>query len=145
MHVAAEHLVLLVAEHLRRGGIDDGDLAVEVDAEDAVADGLEDGVRLAGEGAEAAFGADLLADVDAEAKDVRRAAGNVDELVAIGDDADLAVCVREMEQALRLAGLGDLVEIRRDSAPAFSGDELGEIVARHLLDRAADASRRRGC
>ena len=70
VHVAAEHLVLLVAEHLRGGGIDDGDVAVEVDAEDAVADGLEDGVGLAGEGAEPAFGADLLADVDAEAEDV---------------------------------------------------------------------------
>ena len=83
----------LVAEHLGGGGVDDGDAAFEVDAEDAVADGLEDGVGLAGEGAEAAFGANLLADVDAEAEDVGVAAGDVDELVAVGDDADVAVCV----------------------------------------------------
>ena len=60
----------LVAEHLRGGGIDDGDAAFEVDAEDAVADGFEDGVGLADEGAELVFGADLLGDVDAEAEDV---------------------------------------------------------------------------
>ena len=70
VQVAAEHLAGFVAEHLRGGGVDDGDVAVEVGAEDAVADGLEDGVGLAGEGAEAAFDADLLADVDAEAEDV---------------------------------------------------------------------------
>ncbi len=93
VQVAAEHLVLLVAEHLGGGGVDDGDLAVEVDAEDAVADGLEDGVGLTGESAEAAFGADLLADVDSEAEDVGGAAGDGDELVAIGDDADLSVGV----------------------------------------------------
>ncbi len=109
MQVAAEHLVCFVAEHLRGGGVDDGDVAVEVDAEDAVADGLEDGVGLAGEGAETAFGADLLADVDAEAEDVGGAAGDVDELVAVGDDADLAVGVGEVEEALGFAGLGDLV------------------------------------
>ncbi len=52
VHVAVEHFVCLVAEHLRCGGIDDGDVAVEVDAVDAVADGLEHGVGLAAEGAE---------------------------------------------------------------------------------------------
>ena len=85
--------------------------AVEVGAEDAVADGLEDGVGLAGEGAEAAFDAGLLADVDAEAEDVGLAVGDVDELVAVGDDADFAVGVGEVEQALGFAGLGDLAEV----------------------------------
>ncbi len=120
VHVAAEHLFGLVAEHLSGGGIDDGDVAVEVDAEDAVADGLEDGVGLAGEGAQAVFDADLLADVDAEAEDVGFAAGDVDELVAVGDDADFAVDVAQMEQALGLASLGDLAEVDcegRDGAP----------------------------
>ena len=106
MHVAAEDLVGLEAEHLRGGGVDDGDVAVEVDAEDAVADGLEDGVGLAAEGAELVFGADLFGDVDAEAEDVGIAAGDFDELVAVGDDADVAVDVAEVEQALDLALAG---------------------------------------
>ena len=58
-----------------------------------------------------AFDADLLADVDADAEDVRLAAGNVDELVAIGDDSDFTVGVGEMEQTLCLARLGDLAEV----------------------------------
>ncbi len=53
------------------------------------------------------FGADLFADVDAEAEDVGIAAGDVDELIAVGDDPDLAIDVGEVEEALDLAGLGD--------------------------------------
>ena len=78
-------------------------VAVEVDAEDAVADGLQDGVGLADEGAEFVFGAHLLCDVDAEAEHVGVAAGDLDELVAVGDDAHFAVDVAEVEQTLHLA------------------------------------------
>ena len=72
----AEQVVGAVAEHLGGGGVDDGDAAGEIDAEDAVADGLEDGVGLVDEGAEFFLGADLLGDVDAEAEDVGLAAGD---------------------------------------------------------------------
>ncbi len=137
--VAAEYLCGLIAEHLSGCGIDDGDAAVEVGAEDAVADGLEDGVGLAGEGAETAFDAGLLGDVDAEAEDVGVAVGDVDELVAIGDDADFAVGVREMQEALGFAGLGDFAEVDGEGAAAVLGDELGEGVADHVFEGVAEA------
>ncbi len=111
MHVAAEHLVLLVAEHLGGGGIDDGDIALKVDAEDAVTDGLEDGVGLTGKRAEPAFGADLLADVDAEAEDVCGTVLELDELVAVGDGANIAIAVAEVQQTLGFAGLVYQVEV----------------------------------
>ena len=129
----------LVPEHLGGGGVDDGDAAFEVDAVDAVADGFEDGVGLAGEGADAAFGADLLADVDAEAEDVGVAAGDVDELVAEGDEADFAVAMAEVEHALAFAGGADLVEIAAEAAAVFDRHELAERVADDLVDGAADA------
>ncbi len=138
VEVAAEHLFFFVAEHLGCGSVGDSDVAVEVDGEDAVADGLEDGVGLAGEGAETAFGADLLADVDAEAEDVGRQAGDGDELVAVGDDADLAVGVGEVEEALGFAGLCDLCEVTLHGGAAVFGDELGEGVVEHRVDGAAD-------
>ena len=53
VHVAAEHLSCLVAEHLRAAGLMTVMLPFEIGAEDAVADGLQDGVGLAGEGAQA--------------------------------------------------------------------------------------------
>ena len=136
---AAEHLGGLEAEHLRGGGIDEGDFAVEIGAEDAVADGLEDGVGLTGEGAETAFDASLLGDVDAEAEDVGLAIGDVDELVAIGDDAYFAVGVREVEQTLGFAGFGDFAEVDGDGAAAVLGDELVEGVTYHVFEGVAEA------
>ena len=102
-------------------GIDDGAVAIEVDAVDAVADGLEDGVGLAAEGAELVLGADLLGDVDAEAEDVGVAAGDFDELVAVGDDAHVAVDMAEVEQALDLAAAQDVAEIFLEAEAAVSG------------------------
>ena len=93
VQVAAEHLFFFVTEHLRGSDVGDGDVAIEVDGEDAVADGLEDGVGLTGEGAETAFGAYLFADVDTEAQDIGGATGDVDEFVAVSDNADIAVGV----------------------------------------------------
>ena len=138
VHVAAEEFFGLVAEHLRGGGVDDGDVAVEVDAVDAVADGFEDGVGLADEGAELVFGADLLGDVDAEAEDVGVAAGDFDELVAVGDDADVAVDVAEVEEALNVAFAEDFAEVFGERLAAVFGDEVGEGVADHLFAGAAD-------
>ena len=138
MQVAAEHLFFFVAEHLCCRDVGDGDIPVEVDGEDAVADGLEDGVGLAGKGSELAFGANLFADIDAEAEDVGDTARNVDELVAVGDDAVLAVGVREMEEALGFAGLADLFEIGLHGGATVFGDELAEGVVEHGIDGAAD-------
>ena len=138
MDVAAKHLALFVAEHLCCGCVDHGDPAFEVDAVDAITDGLQNGVGLSGEGAEAAFGADLLADVDAEAEDIGGAAGDADELVAVGDDANLAVGVREMEEALGLAGLADFFEVGGQGGLAVRHDELGEVMAAHVFDHSAD-------
>ena len=104
VHVRAQNFFGAVAEHLRGGGVDDGDAAFEVDAVDAVADGFEHRVGLADECAQLLFGANLLGDVDAEGEHVGRAAGLFDQAVAIGDDALFAVGVTQVKQALRFAG-----------------------------------------
>ena len=49
--------------------------------------------------------------VDTEAQDVGFAIGDVNEFVAIGDDAYFAVGVSEMEKALGFAGFGDFAEV----------------------------------
>ena len=95
----------LVAEHLRGGGVDDGDFAFEIDAVDAVADRFQHRVRLADERAQLLFGAHLLGDVDAEGEHIANdlvlacgaAAGFFDQAVAIGDDALFAVDVLQVE------------------------------------------------
>ncbi len=99
VYVSAEDLFGLVADHLGGGGVDDGAVAIEVDAVDTVADRLQNGVGLAAEGAQLVLCADLFGDVDAEAEDVGVASGDFNELVAVCDDADFAVDVAEMEQA----------------------------------------------
>ncbi len=119
--IATKHLVLFVAEHFGSSGIDDSDVALQVHTEDAVAYRFEDGVGLAGESAEAAFGTDLLADVDAEAEDVAGTILEPHELVAVGDDTDLAIAVAEVEQALGLTGIEDEVEVGLEGVTTFSG------------------------
>ena len=44
-----------------------------------------------------------------------------------------------MEQALSFAGVGDLLEVGWRASRRSVGDEVGEGVADHLLDGAADA------
>ena len=141
VHVASEDFGRFEAEHLGGGGVDHGDVAVEIDTEDAVANGFEDGVGLADEGAELVFGAHLLGDVDAECEDVRVAAGGLDELVAIGDDADFAVDVLQVEQALDVALFDHFAEIFGEGVAAVFGHEAGEGVADHLVAGAADGLR----
>ena len=138
VHVAAEDLFGFEADHLGGGRIDDGAVAIEVDAVNAVADGLQDGVGLAAECAELVLGADLLADVDAEAEDIGIAPGDFDELVAVGDDADLAVDVAEVKHSLDLALVKDFSEVIVEAGAALLGHELGEAMAGHLFAGAAD-------
>ena len=134
VHALAEELFGLVAEHLGGGRVDDGDPAVEVEAEDAVADGLEDGVGLPGKGAELAFDARLFGDIDAEGEDVAVAVGRLDELVAIGDDVRVAVAMGEVQETLRLAGVQDLVEVPGEQRTLVLGDEVDQRTAGHLID-----------
>ncbi len=141
VHLAAEHLSPGVAQHLGGGGVDDGDPAFEVDAVDTVGDGFEDGIGLTGKGAKAAFGANLLADIHAEAEDVGVAAGGTDELVPIGDDARLLVGMGEMEEALRFTGLGDLLQIVGQKMLAVGNDEFFKGVAEHVGHRPPDGRR----
>ena len=99
-------------------------------------------LRLAAERAELVFGADLLGDVDAEAEHVRLAAGDVDELVAVGDDADFAVDVAadEAGPALRLSRT---ISSRYSVKPArrSSGMKSASVMAGHVLAGAADGLR----
>ena len=89
------------------------------------------------------FGADLVGDVDAEAEDVGLLAGlgigELDELVAEGDDADVAVLVADMEAALGFSGLGDFAQVTRHGAAMFGGHERSEGLACHLVDGTAEA------
>ncbi len=46
VHIAAQHLLLLVSEHLRRCRVDDGYLTFQIDTVDAIANRLKNRIRL---------------------------------------------------------------------------------------------------
>ena len=96
---------------------------------------------MAHQGAQPVLGADLFGDVDAEAEHVGIAPGRLDEFVAVGNDAHVAVDVAEVKHALHLAFLHDFAEVAVEADAAILGDELGEPVAGHVLAGAADALR----
>ena len=66
-------------------GLMNGAAALQVGGVDAVADSFENGLALAAEGLELAFGADLGGDVHAVADDEGFAAFDVDDAAAGGD------------------------------------------------------------
>ncbi len=82
--------------------------------------------------------ANLLADVDAEAKYIRRAAWNNDQLVPVRDRAILSIGTCEIQHALRLARLTDLFQISGQRVSLLRRHEVREIAAYHLLDRSSD-------
>jgi hypothetical protein len=89
------------------------------------------------EGAEFFLGTDLLGDVDAEAEDVGLAARPPDKLIAIGDDADVAVAMTKMQTSLGLAGFDNLAQVGCESVAMLVGHEGGEGLADHLVGAAA--------
>ena len=91
------------------------------------------------------FGAHLLGDVDAEAEYIGIRAGHFDELVAVGDNADVAVAVAELEPPLGLARLPDFAQIGSEGFAVPLGHVAAQVVASHLFHCCGRGFPRRAC
>jgi hypothetical protein len=90
MHVLSQQLLRRIAQHLRSAAIDEGEPALHIHAPDAVTDRVQNRLMLARQCMEFLFGLRLLGNVDAVAEHKRIHARQLQQLVAIGDDAQLA-------------------------------------------------------
>ncbi len=102
VRVLADDLVHLVAEHAGAGLVAEGEIAVDVETPDAVAYGGEDRFALPHERVQLILGIGLLGDVDAMAQHDGLGAGQLQQLVAIGNHGRLAIWPLEIEQPLML-------------------------------------------
>ena len=64
--------------------------------------------------------------------------GNDDQLVPVRHIANLAIGMRQMKHSLRLARLGDFLQISSQRVTLLGHEELREVMPRHLLHRASD-------
>ena len=129
MDVAAQQLGGLVTQHLRRGGVDDGDAASQIDTDDAVTHRLENGIRLANERAQLLLGANLFGDVDGEAQHRGLAPFRLDQPVPVGENVLFAQDVAQVQQALRLTGADQFIQIQLHEMQALGEDKLLDGVA----------------
>ncbi len=139
VHVAAENLIRVVAEHVGGTGIEEGEVAVHIHAIDAVADGFKNGLALAHQGVQLFLGVGLLGNVEAVAEDEGLCIRQMDELVAVGHDAFAAVLAAEIEEALVFLISLDGGQVLLKGGAMLFRDQVNEGLADELFDGVADA------
>ena len=138
------HLVLGVAEHARADFVDEDDLALHIDAVDAIPDRLEDRFPLAHDRVQLVLGIGLFGHVDAVAQHERHHLRQVEQAVSPCDDADLAIAMAEADGALLFAGEGDSAQIIFESGLLILGHKIRQAPAHHLVHPIAQVLRRAG-